>query len=351
MKVEVSQRLSRKDVKAAIRFQNPPRPAIAHAMPCESQLWDQYKEELEDLSKTYPDDIAFTNVHVDYWHGPGDEPGYCWAIEPMKIEANRSIDNRPILDWKQLNEFIRTMPDPNHIRPFEQVTELKKQNPERYLLVSFGHYFNQKLASMRGIENLLFDFVDNKSELQTILDALMEYYTALAKRVKQAGADGIYGGDDLGTQRSLFMSPTQYREIYKPYYIRFAEMLHSLDLDFWLHTCGNVTEIMDDLIESGVDVLHPIQVGTMDDEYIARQYSGKICFHIGMDVQHLIPFETPDTIRAGIKERAQLFYRPQGGCIYGAGNVLTAGIPIENIRAYVESLHQFCQKMNRSKQE
>lgn len=63
---------------------------------------------------------------------------------------------------------------------------------------------------------------------------------------------------------------------------------------------------------------------------------------VGMDVQKLIPSGTPDEVAAGVTERARLFYRPQGGVLYGAANVIVSGTPLENIVAYVNSLYRFC---------
>jgi uroporphyrinogen decarboxylase len=96
---------------------------------------------------------------------------------------------------------------------------------------------------------------------------------------------------------------------------------------------------MDDLIACGVDCLHPIQAGTMDDAEIARRYGGKLAFWIGMDVQKVIPFGTPAEIRAAVRKRIQTFYRPEGGLILAAGNAILPDTPLENIKAYLETLH------------
>ena len=166
----------------------------------------------------------------------------------------------------------------------------------------------------------------------------MSIYTVWAERAADAGADGVWAGDDLGTQRSLFMSPDAFRSIYKPYYRQLAERLHANGLDFWLHTCGNVTELMDDLIDVGVDAIHPIQAGTMDDSEIAAQYGGRIAFWIGMDVQKLLPFGNVAEVRAGCLERMRTFFRPDGGLILAAGNAIMPETPVENIRAYLEAI-------------
>lgn len=93
-----------------------------------------------------------------------------------------------------------------------QLTLPATDNPDDYILIIFGHYFHQKFASPRGIENLLMDFYDSENHLHKLLETIFGYYQLLAERVAKACANGIYGGEDLGCQRSLFMSPAIFRE-------------------------------------------------------------------------------------------------------------------------------------------
>ena len=102
-------------------------------------------------------------------------------------------------------------------------------------------------------------FIKNqRCHIKTAFESLLEFYKVWARRTTQAGGNDVWAGDDLGTQRSLFMPPDIFRDIYKP----LADILHENGLDFWLHTCGNVHEILEDIVQVGVDVIHPIQVGT-----------------------------------------------------------------------------------------
>lgn len=338
-------KLNREQVRAAIHHKGPTRPPLANALVFEPVLMEEYGEEIAKLRSEFPDDIVFHNVHVDYWEGTEEDPGYTWAFGGKKKPEGVAIDACPLIDdWGELDQFIAEMPSPEAEKPFNEVRGLSRSNPDTYCLVAFGHYSNQKLSSIRGIHNLLLDFYDHKEELKRILNAFLEYYEVLARRMAEAGAHGITGGDDFGHQKALFMPPDIFREIYKPFHAQLGDILHSNGLDYWQHSCGNIVEIMPDLIECGIDVLHPIQVGTMDDKAVVDAFSGQITFHVGMDVQHLIPFGTPDEVRKGIRERAELFYRKEGGVIFGTGNVVCEGTPIENVQAYIEELASFLEE-------
>lgn len=334
--------LNRTQVHAAIKFGTPRRVPRAFTLWHNLQTLKKHGDAFRALLETYPDDTVMTGMGVDYWAAPPDDPTYRFAFGEKVKPDSLPVDACPIIsDWSELDQFLAEFPDAKRDNVTANVYAARKAYPDRYILVGWGHYFHQRLAYLRGIQNLLYDFYDAPDRLRVVMDALLKFYRVWAQRAAEAGADGVWAGDDLGTQRSLFMKPETFRELYAPYYRALAKALHGHGLDFWLHTCGNITELMDDLIARGVDCLHPIQAGTMDDKNIATRYGGRICFWIGMDVQNVIPFGTPNEVRNAVRERIQTFYRPEGGLIVAAGNAILPDTPIENLRAYLDTLKEF----------
>jgi len=334
--------LNRNEVRAALHFGHPPRPPRANSLWLNVKTRKRGGALVGQLQQEFPDDVIMKGMGVDYWNAPADDPSYRWAFGDKKMPESVAIDSRCVIEsWNELDQFLAEFPDSHRPDITDGIRRVHNQYPDYYILVSWGHYLHQRLAYIRGLGSLLFDFYDHVGELQTVMDALLDFYRVWAERAADAGADGVWAGDDLGTQRSLFMSPNKFRSLYKPYYRKLAESLHDNGLDFWLHTCGNVTEIMEDLVEVGVDAVHPIQAGTMDDAYIAQKYGGRIAFWIGMDVQQLLPFGTPKQVREGCRRRIETFYRSEGGLILAAGNAIMPETPIENVRAYLETLRDF----------
>jgi len=349
MACKSSQRLNKEEVRKAIYMGYPKRPIRCETLPFEKKLMEKDGVFLSELKNRYTDDVISLNITISYWESDYNDEDYRFAMRHSIKNEDDAIDNSPIIrDWSELDSFIEQFPRMDRPEPFERIKNLRQENPDSYILVSFGHYFFQRLASLRGIENCLFDFYDYPDELHAVLGKLLELYTVWTEKAAESGADGITGGEDLGTQRGLFISPDYLREFIFPYYKKMSECFVKNNLDFWMHTCGNVTEVMEDLIKSGVKVLHPIQAGTMDDNFIASKYSGKICFNVGMDVQNLIPFGSPEEVKKGVKERASKFYNDFGGVVYSAGNVIVNETPIKNIEAYAKSLDEFCVSVNRS---
>ncbi|NLS78420.1 MAG: hypothetical protein GXY76_14270 [Chloroflexi bacterium] len=333
--------LTREQVRAAIHFGRPPRPPLAYSLWHNPATLEAHGDAFRALLDHYPDDTINTGMTIDYWQAPADDPTYRYAFgDKVKPDEIPSFAYPVIDDWSELDRFLAEFPTAERPNAANGVRSARQAHPDRYILVSWGHYFHQRLAYIRGIQPLMYDFYDAVDELRVVMDRLLDLYRVWARRAAEAGADGVWGGDDLGQQLSLFMRPETFRSLYAPYYEALADTLHRNGLDFWLHTCGNVTKLMDDLIACGVDAVHPIQVGTMDDLAIAKQYGGRIAFWIGMDVQHIIPSGTPAEVRAHVRERIRTFNRPEGGLILAAGNAILPDTPMENLYAYVEALRE-----------
>jgi uroporphyrinogen decarboxylase len=134
------------------------------------------------------------------------------------------------------------------------------------------------------------------------------------------------------------MSPKTFHEFYYPLYKELCEHVHSYGMHFWLHSCGDNTPLMDDLIAAGVDIFHPVQRFTMDERATSLKYGDKISFLAGADVQILLPETTEAECRAGVREWIDMFYRPDGGLLLAAGNGILPDTPLENIRAMLEEV-------------
>ena len=137
------------------------------------------------------------------------------------------------------------------------------------------------------------------------------------------------------------MSPPTWRKFFKePYEALFRET-HRCGMDCFLHSCGNVTEIIDDLIEIGVDVLDPIQTSAMHIAELARRFGGRISFCGTIDVQQLLPYSKPQEIKDAIRRSIDVLGRPFGNAlILAPTNTITPEVSLENLRAMFEACHE-----------
>jgi hypothetical protein len=151
--------LNRDDVRAALRLEGPPRPPLANSLWHNADTVRGRENEWAAILAAYPDDCVLSGMGVDYWQAPPDAPTYRWAFGDKVKPEGLPVDACPVIaDWRELDAFLAEFPSPHHPVAADHVRRLRAQFPDRYLLVNWGHFFHQRLAYLRGIENLMLDF-------------------------------------------------------------------------------------------------------------------------------------------------------------------------------------------------
>ena len=266
-------------------------------------------------------DVNFCCLNMPgLFQGPVEAPEYRWAFGSKQEKVNVGLDSQIVIeDWSEAEEFFASFPDPEYPRLLPEIRQ-----DGRYVLVNWWYTLFERHWSLRGMENALFDFFDYPEEVHRLYSRLTEYYIRLMERARQEiGADGFFISDDLGSQKAPLVSPYIFREFLKPYYIRLVKAAHELGVHIWLHTCGNVTAFMEDFIEIGFDVIHPIQKRTMDAAQIAGEYGERICILAGFDVQRVIPYGTEEDVRGEVRWLIDTYSRQDGRFMLTMGNGAT----------------------------
>jgi uroporphyrinogen decarboxylase len=269
-----------------------------------------------------------------------DEWGVGWKHVVGGVGATE-ISN-PLADWSRLEDYVASgMPDPDEPGRLDSAMAPAKalRQANRYAFGLFGSAFYY-IFSIRGMENALMDLHSNERELHRLIDALLDYGLKLIRQWSKTGVHALMFLDDWGTQRGLMMSPALWREFFKRGYKALFDETHRLGMDCFLHSCGNVIEIIDDLIEIGLDVLDPIQAGAMDIEELARRFGGRVSFCGTIDVQQLLPHGSPQQIKDFIRRSRETLGVPFGNSlILAPTNVITPEVSLENLRAMFEACH------------
>lgn len=297
-------------------------------------LGDKTQEALNIMSE-YPDDLDVIVVNMPtVFRDQAKIPGFSWLPWNNPYGDNKAIDSATGLDdWDRLDEVLASFPDPET----PEIIPNAKPKGDTYRLSYWWFFFFERFWSLRGMENALCDFYEYPDEVHRLFRALTDFYKKVIYRIKnELHCDGVWTTDDIGTQTSTFFSLDIFREFFLPYYKEIIDYTHSLGMHFWLHSCGNVQLFIPDLIEAGVDVIHPIQKYTMDEKEIIEKFGGKVCFWAGFDVQQTIPYGTPEEVRKEVDFLIDTYARPDGRLILATGNHTTADCPVESIRALLD---------------
>ncbi|MBN2326908.1 MAG: methyltransferase [Candidatus Omnitrophica bacterium] len=151
-------------------------------------------------------------------------------------------------------------------------------------------------------------------------------------------------GTDFGTQTSTFCSAATYRDLYMPYYKRMNDWIHAnTSWKTFKHSCGAVASFMNDFIESGFDIINPVQCSAkgMDPKSLKEAYGDRLVFWGGgVDTQKTLPFGTPEQVRGEVLQRCEIF-SPGGGFVFNAVHNVQANTPVENIAAMFDAVKEF----------
>ena len=172
----------------------------------------------------------------------------------------------------------------------------------------------ERIQFLRGTENIYYDLADESAELLELIRRVHDFDCRQYQTWAKTDCDALAMMDDWGSQRSLLISPAQWRRIFKPLYAEYVRIAHDAGKHFWMHSDGHITDIYEDLIEIGVDAINS-QLFCMDIEEIGRRFAGRIAFWGEVDRQHILPHGSPADVRAAVERVVRNIWRPEGGCI------------------------------------
>jgi hypothetical protein len=201
------------------------------------------------------------------------EWGFCWR----KRDGTMGQPMEPLIgNWSDLDAL--SFPDAFDVHRFDNVSALMKQYSEQYHVASFGLSGFTIMTILRGFSPMLEDLMLDREHASQLADIVFSFEEAIIGQLKEYSFDAVAFFDDWGMQSGIFLSPRLWRDFFKPRYKRQFDMAHSCGLDVYFHSCGNIDEIIPDLIEIGVDILNLSQPNACDIESIGSRFAGKVCF-------------------------------------------------------------------------
>ena len=182
---------------------------------------------------------------------------------------------------------------------------------EVYRASGFWTCFYHNVMDLFGMESYMVKMYTHPEVVHAVTNHVCEFYYEANERFFAAAGDmvdGFFFGNDFGTQRDLICGPDQFKQFIMPWFRRFTEQAHQHGYQALLHSCGAIHKVIDELIDAGVDCLHPLQAkaANMDAETLAGDFKGRIAFMGGIDTQDLLVHATPDEIEAEVRRVSDL---------------------------------------------
>lgn len=182
-----------------------------------------------------------------------------------------------------------------------------------------------------GYENICLSLYDDATLLEEIAEIVVDFDVKAVHRMAAAGVDGLILGDDYGSSAQGLLKPEQFKAIYKPAVKKIIDSAKQHNLPVFFHSCGRVYDYIDDLVELGIDALHPLQrTAGMDLARVKKNYGDKICLVGNIDSSRTLPFGTLEQIEAETREALRIA-APGYGYVLASDHSLHDGIPVKNI--------------------
>ena len=259
--------------------------------------------------------------YLDEWGGRFKQGNIFHVVEPGL--PNPSLDG-----------YI--FPDVTEEWRYEAMAKSIAQNPDEFVMAWFMGGFFERGSWLRGMENWLMDLALHESFVNEFLDGLqatmMDYVDIAGKR---NDVDAIMIGDDYGQQRGLLMGPPLWRKFIKPRLAQVFNRIHELGKYTVVHSCGDNTDIMEELAEIGMDVFHPFQPEAMDIVEMKRRYGDRVTFNGGIGTQGPLVYGSPDDVRKDIRFALREIGRG-GGFVIEPSKALRPEVPMENVAALID---------------
>lgn len=244
------------------------------------------------------------------------------------------------------------------IEHFRKEADRLYTGTDKALLASFGGTAFGDIAlvpamwlrdprGIRDIEEWYVSTVSRKEFVRKVFERQCAIALENLARIHAAVGDRVVAafttGTDFGTQCGPFISRKAYRDLYQPFHREVNNWIHRhTGWKSFIHSCGSVYGLIPDFIESGFDVLNPVQCSAadMDPGRLKSEFGGELTFWGGgVDTQQTLPFGTPAQVAEEVKTRIEKF-GPGGGFVFNAIHNVQAGVPVANLMAMIETFNE-----------
>jgi uroporphyrinogen decarboxylase len=191
------------------------------------------------------------------------------------------------------------------------------------------------------MEQFLVDMALGSNIPEYIMDRLTEIIVENLRRVLEIAGDRldmIYFYDDVASKESLLVSPETWLKQIRPHHSAIISAAKKHDKPVMYHCDGAIRSLIPALIDLGVDVLNPIEVGAkgMDPVYLKQVFGDRLCFHGGIDIRNTLPHGTPEEVKDEVRERVRVLGKG-GGYILASSHHIQPDTPLENIYAMYDT--------------
>lgn len=330
------------------------RPAAWLGMPdiyAQPALFEHYKvKDMHELKLSVGDDFYAIEVPYQSPTASAIYAAFDWYMDGNVDAEERTLTSPGCFqDAEELEDLdFFEWPDPAKYIDAEECRRRVEKAPEDKVLLGmlWSAHFQDTCASF-GMETALMNMIANPEIYEAVDEKIMQFYLKANEIFYEATKGKLHAvliGNDMGSQRGLMLSPEMVRRFIIPGCKRLVEQAHSYGLKVIYHSCGSIADVIPDLIEAGVDIIHPIQAlaAGMEPDKLKAAFGGKVSFCGGVDTQDLLVNGSPEDVRNKVKELRNIF--PSGLIISPSHEAIMPDVPPVNIQALFDEAQKLYEK-------
>ena len=293
--------------------------------------------------------FARKNKHFDLHFEPDGSFEDEWGVYRKRCGYYCDSVRGPLTEMTKQQIKQHRFPDPSEKSRFQglrQEAENLYNNTDYALMAGQAATLFYFSSELRGYQQLMTDLALDPELIEILIERVLEWMIEFTSHYLDQIGDYIEGwwlGDDWGIQTGPIMSPEMFRKFFKPRYRRLFDLVRSkTKAKIILHTCGATYWLLKDLIDLGIDAVHPLQptaAGNEDSERIKKEFGKKIAFYSNIANTTILPYGTVAETIAEVEKKISIM-APGGGYIFSGGHNIQADVPAENIVAMFDTAYE-----------
>ena len=255
------------------------------------------------------------------------------------LEQAENVEQVENYDWPNIEDWS-----------FEHLEqEIEKYKEYAIIGGSWAPFFHDT-AELMGFENMLIKMLEKPKIVEAVVDRCFRFYYNLSEKMFEMVGDRIdlfFVGNDFGAEKDLLFSPDLWRKFFKKRFKKLVDLGREYDIYFAIHSCGDISSIIPDLIEIGVDALNPIQISTkgMNPKRIFDKYGEELIFFGGIDVREILEKGTQEEVAKETRRIIDILGGYDRYITAPSHDYLLPEIPPENIVTMYEESMKYSKKI------